>query len=246
MSDIKIGITGCEGFIGTAFRRYLTALGDTPVVCPRSAFEQPDEMTAFCCSCEAVVHFAGLSRHPDGNYLLETNLRLTAALIDGLKNSGRKTHVFLASTTHEQRDLPYHESKRRSRQMLEAWAAETDSSFTALLMPNTFGPYAKPFFNSVVSTFCYQAAHDQIPERIDPADLKLISVRTLCREIRRTVLRNEPGITAAEFPHEYEIRLDHLWQKLREWKQGMDAGQSPEVRSPFESDLLSAFLSYCE
>ena len=243
---MKIGITGAEGFIGTAFRRYLIALGDTPVVCPRSAFERPDEMAAFCSSCEAVVHFAGLSRHPDGNYLLETNLRLASDLICGLKKCGRLPLVFLASTTHEQRDLPYHESKRRSRKMLESWAEETGGSFTTLLMPNTFGPYARPFFNSAVSTFCYLAAHDQTPERIDPAELKLISVRTLCREIRRTVLRNEPGITAVEFPHEYEIRLDHLWHKLREWKQGMNAGQPPVVQSPFEADLFSAFLSYCE
>ena len=244
--DMKIGITGSEGFIGTAFRRYLTALGDIPVTCPRSAFERPDEMNEFCSSCKAVVHFAGLSRHPDGNHLLEPNLRLTAALICGLKKSSKQPHVFLASTTHEQRDLPYHLSKRRSRQMLETWAAETGGSFTTLLMPNTFGPYARPFFNSVVATFCYQAAHGQTPERIDPAELKLISVRTLCREIRRTVLRNEPGISAAEFPHEYEVRLDELWRKLKEWKSRMDAGKSPIAETPFEADLLAAFLSYCE
>ena len=243
---MKIGITGSEGFIGTVFRRYLTVLGDHPVICPRSAFERPDEMAAFCSSCEAVVHFAGLSRHPDGDHLLETNLRLTAALIRGLEKRGSQPHVFLASTTHEQRDLPYHESKRRSRQMFESWAKETGGSFTTLLMPNTFGPYARPFFNSAVSTFCYQAAHGQTPERIDPAGLKLISVRTLCREIRRTVLRNEPGITTAEFPHEYEVRLDELWRKLQEWKSKMDAGKSPAAETPFEADLLSAFLSYCE
>ena len=243
---MKIGITGSEGFIGTVFRRYLTALGESPVICPRSAFERSGEMTAFCGSCEAVVHFAGLSRHSDGNFLLETNLRLTSALIDGLKNSGSHAHVYLASTTHEQRELPYHESKRRSRRMLETWAAETGNAYTTLLMPNTFGPYARPFFNSVVSTFCYQAAHGQTPDRIDPAELKLIHVRTLCREILRIVRRNVPGVSAVEIPHEYEIRLDELWRKLQEWKSGMDAGKSPVAETPFENDLLAAFLSYGE
>ena len=243
---MKIGITGSDGFIGTAFRRYLTALGEDPVICPRSAFDSSPEMSVFCGQCEAVVHFAGLSRHPDGNFLLETNLRLTAALIDGLKNSGSHAHVYLASTTHEQRDLPYHESKRRSRKMQEAWAAETGNSYTTLLMPNTFGPYARPFFNSVVSTFCYQAAHGQTPDRIDPAELKLIYVRTLCREIFRIVRRDERGITAVEIPHEYEVRLDQLWEKLREWKSAMDAGIAPAAETPFENDLLAAFLSYRE
>lgn len=243
---MKIGITGSEGFIGTAFRRYLTAIGEVPVACPRSAFECSADMAAFCGPCRAVVHFAGLSRHPDGQYLLETNLRLTAALIDGLKKSRSKAQLFFASTTHEQRDLPYHESKRRSRQMLENWAAETGNACTTMLMPNTFGPYARPFFNSVVSTFCYQAAHNQTPERIDPAELKLIHVRTLCREILRLIRLDRPGIAAAEIPHEYEIRLDCLWRKLREWKAGMENGKIPAARTPFEADLLSAFLSYCE
>ena len=241
---MRIGITGAEGFIGTAFRRYLTALGETPVVCPRGAFEDPEEMAAFCGQCEAVVHFAGLSRHPDGEFLLNTNLRLTAALIAGLKDSGSRAHVFLASTTHEQRALPYHESKRRSRQMLEAWAAESGNAYTTLLMPNTFGPYARPFFNSVVSTFCYQAAHGQTPDRIDPAELKLIHVRTLCREILRMVRRNEPGITAVEIPHEYEVRLDQLWEKLSGWKAALDAAKSLSAATPFETDLLETFLSY--
>ena len=243
---MMIGITGSEGFIGTAFRRYLTALGETSVSFPRSAFEDPAEMAALCGRCDALVHFAGLSRHPDGDFLLEANLRLTSALIDGLKNSGSHAHVYLASTTHEQRPLPYHESKRRSRRMFETWAAESGNPYTTLLMPNTFGPYARPFFNSVVSTFCYQAAHGQTPDRIDPAELKLIHVRSLCREIRRTVFRNEPGISAVEFPHEYEIRLDDLWRKLLEWKSARDAGRSPAAETPFENDLLAAFLSYGE
>ena len=158
---MRIGITGSEGFIGTAFRRFLTARGETPVSFPRGAFEDPSEMAALCGRCDALVHFAGLSRHPDGEFLLKTNLRLTAALINGLKVSRSHAHVYLASTTHEQRPLPYHESKRRSRRMLETWAAESGNPCTTLLMPNAFGPYARPFFNSVVSTFCYQAAQYQ-------------------------------------------------------------------------------------
>ena len=241
---MKIGITGSEGFIGTAFRRYLTALGETPVSFPRSAFDDSAEMAALCGRCDALVHFAGLSRHPDGEFLLETNLRLTAALIEGLKASGSHTHVYLASTTHEQRPLPYHESKRRSRKMFEDWAAESGNPYTTLLMPNAFGPYARPFFNSVVSTFCYQAVHGQSPDRIARAELKLIHVRTLCRGILRIVRRNGLGITAVEIPHEYEIRLDLLWQILIRWRKQLAAGEKMVPVTPFETDLLETLLSY--
>ena len=241
---MRIGTTGGEGFIGTAFRRYLAALGEPCVCCPRDAFEQPRIMADFLADCDAVVHFAGLSRHPDGNLLYETNIRLTEALIGGLQKKRSAVHVYLASTTHEQRDLPYHRSKRRSRQLLENWAADSGNACTTLLMPNTFGPWARPFFNSVVSTFCYQAAHGQTPDRIDPAELKLIHVRTLCREIRQIVRNDPPAISAADIPHEYEVRLDLLWRTLTSWRDQLAEGKTPLPRDAFETDLLETFLSY--
>lgn len=241
---MRIGITGSDGFIGTAFRRYLTALGEPCVGFPRTAFERPEIMSAFLAECDAVVHFAGMSRHPDGALLYETNVRLTEALIAGLREKRSAIHVYFASTTHEQRDLPYHQSKRRSRQLLENWAADSGNSCTTLLMPNTFGPWARPFFNSAVSTFCFLAAHDRTPEQIDPAELKLIHVRTLCREIRQIIRNDPPGVTAAVIPHEHEVRLDVLWQNLTAWQAQLKAGVKPLGRNAFETDLLETFLSY--
>lgn len=241
-----IGITGAEGFIGSAFLRRIAMTGEPYrcAVCPRSAFSCPPEMERFAAGCDAIVHFAGLSRHEDGGYLLKTNLALTSALISALERTESRAHVYLASTTHESRPLPYHESKRKSRELLEQWAERTGSSYTTLLMPNTFGPCGRPFFNSVIPTFCYLASRGRVPEKIEPAELKLIHIRTLCRNIFRTVCSDVPGIAAAEFPHEYTVRLDEVWRLLCDWESLLRAGEFPQTGSAFETDLLSAYLSY--
>lgn len=241
-----IGITGAEGFIGSAFLRWIEMTGEPYryVVCPRSAFSCPQEMDRFVTNCNAIVHFAGLSRHEDGEYLLKTNLALTSALIAALERTGSRVHVYLASTTHENRPLPYHESKRKSRELLEQWADCTGNSFTTLLMPNTFGPCARPFFNSVIPTFCCLAARGRVPEKIEPAELKLIHIRTLCRNIFWTVRSDVSGITSAEFPHEYTVRLDEVWRMLCDWEKQLLSGKFPQTGSAFEADLLSTYLFY--
>ena len=107
-------------------------------------------------------------------------------------------------------------------------------------------PLGADTFSCFGDAFDALTQNAETPDRIDPAELKLIHVRTLCREILRLVRRNVPGVSAVEIPHEYEIRLDELWRKLQEWKSCLDAGRSPVAETPFENDLLSAFLSYCE
>ena len=140
----KIGITGAEGFIGSNLRLRLRREPEhfAPVVLSRAEFEDPAELAESVGRCDSIVHFAGESRNPNGDLLLRTNLRLTSALLTACDAAGRKPHIFLASTTHEERELPYHESKRRARAMIEEWAAANGANCTTLRMPNTFGPQA--------------------------------------------------------------------------------------------------------
>ncbi len=244
---MRIGITGADGFIGTNLRQRIRMLGAplSVTACPREAFENAWELSGWVRDCDAIIHCAGLSRHPDGEQLLQTNLALTEALIEAMEDSGSHAHIYLASTTHQARDGAYHESKRRSQARLEADAQRRHESCTTLLMANTFGPYAKPFFNSVVSTFCHEAAHGRTPEHIESqAELELIPIRSLVRGVLDCVRANTPGVTVRTFPAEYHVRLGDLWARLDAWRK-LPAGELPELRSAFEADLWNTFQSYC-
>lgn len=242
---MRIGITGANGFIGSRLARALRRDGSffSVAECPREAFTDADRMRNFAAGCDQVVHFAAVSRHPDGPWLLAENVRLTEALIAGLRAADFRGTVWLGSTTHEAKLLPYHESKRRSRMLLEAWARDTGNRAVTLLMPNVFGPYGKPFFNSVVATFAHLAAREIAPERVDDAELKLISLTTLCRRIEGLLAAPPDASGAVRIGDEYTVALPRLWELLRTFAAVRRAGEFPGLHTALEADLWETLLA---
>ena len=232
MADIKLGITGQSGFIGShLFRKAKISGSFIMQEFHRDFFETPENMKNFAESCDVIVHLAGLSRHEDGEYLYRTNVDLTEKLI---RACGGSQKILLGSTTHIGKDLPYHASKRKSAELLEQYG-----NSAILLMANTFGPGSRPFYNSVVSTFCWMAALGRAPDRIDDVLLQLIYVDDLCSAILRIASSSELH-GKVEIPHTHEIRLPELWNKLKTWSEG----GKPQIADPFEAELYTTFLSY--
>lgn len=232
MADIRLGITGQGGFIGShLFRKAKISGSFIMQEFHRDFFEDPESMKKFAESCDIIVHLAGLSRHEDGEYLYRTNVGLTEKLI---RACGGSQKILLGSTTHIGKELPYHASKRKSAELLEQYG-----NSVILLMANTFGPGSRPFYNSVVSTFCCMAASGRTPDRIDDALLQLIYVDDLCSAILRIASSSELH-GKVEIPHTHEIRLPELWNKLKTWSEG----GNPQISDPFEAELYTTFLSY--
>lgn len=236
MKTIRIGITGASGFIGRHLGGRIMVSGDLEQVpFQREWFEQPDKLKAFLASCDTVVHLAAVSRHGDGEFLYRTNVALAQALASAAAELETPPVICLGSTTHIAKQLPYHASKRESRRILEASCAEC----VTLLMPNAFGPYSRPFFNSVVSTFCRIAADGGRPEKIEAAELNLTYIDTLCTQILNAV-RSQRKQTVLEFLHEHTVFLPDLWRLLERFAQG----GAPDPASCFELQLWNTFRSY--
>ena len=234
MDKIRVGVTGGEGFLGGALLRHLaTRDGFEVVKFERGWFGDASALSGFLGRCDAVVHFAGLSRHEDGEYLYRVNLDLARALHDALMSLKRKPAVFFASTTHIDRDLPYHASKRDAEKLL----GESGAEVITLLMPNAFGPGSRPFYNSVVSTFCALAAAGKQPERIDDVTLRLIYVDELCEAIIDELGRTGGATRRVTIAHTAEIALPLLWRVV-----SGDHAAIPD--SPLRRQLIATAASY--
>lgn len=241
MGKIRVGITGQGGFIGTHLFRAVASAEDLEAVeFSRCFFDDPALLRGFCSRCDVVVHLAGLSRHAAGEYLYRTNLELAEKLAAAAQPGLR---LMLGSTVHETREAPYHASKRAARAVIERWAAANGGYSRTLLMANTFGPGSRPFYNSVVSTFCAIAARGGTPEAIDNVQLELIDVSALCRGILAEIRNPDPARTAAEIPARFHVMLPELWAKLAAWR-GTAADDRPELGSEFDALLWNTFLSY--
>lgn len=181
----KIGITGQTGFIGTHLYNALS-LNKEKYDCISfndEYFQKEKTLDAFVKQCDVIVHLAAMNRHNDPDVLYKTNIELVQKLIASMERTGSKPYVIMSSSLQEERDNLYGRSKREGRELFNQWADRNDTAFTGLIIPNVFGPFGVPFYNSVVSTFSHQIANGLEPKIEVDAELKLIYVGDLVEKI---------------------------------------------------------------
>ena len=248
MSEIfKVGITGQAGFIGSHLFNYFRIQPDIEtVVFNREYFNNEAQLENFIGQCDVIIQLAAMSRNPDGKLLYSNNLELDRKLLAALKKQTTPKHIIFASTTHQDREGDYYASKRDGQKLFKEWAKYSSGKCTVMVMPNTFGPYGKPFFNSVVSTFCYQVAHGEQPNIIVDAPVELIYIQDLCREFHKVItgqINSEsyiPPVTATRKVSEILNLLLYFHESYGE------KNIIPKLKDKFELFLFNTFLSYIQ
>lgn len=244
----RIGITGQAGFIGTHLYNFLGLRKDEITLIPfqDNFFTDEIKLQEFVKQCDVIVHLAALNRHNEPEVIYNTNLELIRKLIDACDKTNSKPHILFSSSTQEERDNVFGRSKREGREMLSRWAEKNGSLFTGMVIPNVFGPFGMPFYNSVVATFSHQLTHGEEPRIEVDAQLKMIYVGDLVNIIYN-LIRNK--VTAKEFriPHTKEIKVTELLTLLKGFKDGyFEKGIFPCLNDPFERDLFNTFVCYID
>lgn len=243
--QIRVGITGQSGFIGTHLFNYLRHKDDIELIhFDKSMFGDDKKLINFVSKCDAIVHMAGMSRGDDQNLVYQTNMLLVEKLLKAAEIAKNKPHILFGSTTHEPKDSLYHASKRDGRAMIDRWAKENGAISTGLLMPNVFGPCSKPYFNSFVSTFCHEVARGEKPEIITDSKVQLIYVKTLCIAIYNAISSSD-HINPLNIPHEFEVTVSEVLNKLMYFRDTLQNKKDPKLDTLFDARLFNTYLSYC-
>lgn len=241
-----IGITGQAGFVGSYLYNTLSLLKDEFTTLPfhDHYFEDETALHTWVAQCDAIVHLAAVNRHEDQQALYDINVSLVQKLVNALEKTQSKAQILFSSSTQEERDNLYGQSKKKGRNLLMDWAARAGASFTGLLIPNVFGPFGKPFYNSVVATFCHLLCNGGQPAIDVDGHLKLIYVGELAEQITGAIRQNR---NEAEWyvPHTSENNVSQILAHLNRFKeQYFDKGIFPELKDTFERNLFNTFRSY--
>ncbi|MET6996595.1 polysaccharide biosynthesis C-terminal domain-containing protein [Chitinophaga defluvii] len=244
----KIGITGQNGFVGNCLFNKLSLLKEEFVLVPfdKSFFESEELLRTWAIQCDVIVHLAAMNRHPDPNIIHDTNVKLVELLLKALNDTDKRPHIIFSSSTQEERDNLYGKSKREGRELFANWAKNQKSTFTGLLIPNVFGPFGKPFYNSVVATFCHQLCNNQAPKIEQDGFLKLIYVDELA-EIIISIIRNNTDNPSLAIPPTQEIYVSSILEKLISYKERyFEQGIFPQLEDRFSINLFNTFRSYID
>ncbi len=245
---IRVGITGQPGFVGTHLYNLLGTLPEEfeRIPCEDAFFEDPEKLRKFVGRCDAIVHLAALNRHPDPQVIYDTNVRLVEQLIAAMEHEHATPHVLFSSSTQEERGNPYGNSKKEGRRLLREWSERSGAQFTGCVVPNVFGPFGQPNYNSVIATFCHKLTHGETPEiQVDGA-LKLIYVGDLCQAFIDRI-RCGRGEDPCAIPWGAEKKVSELLATLERFRQCYyEQGVIPELKDTFEIQLFNTFRGYLE
>lgn len=245
---IKVGITGQEGFVGT---HLYNTLGLFPekyerVVYKKSFFEDEEQLQNFVAQCDVIVHLAAMNRHPDPEVLYQTNISLVQKLISALEKNNSRAHVLFSSSSQEERDNLYGKSKKEGRQLFADWASKNGGFFTGLVIPNVFGSFGAPNYNSFIATFCYKLTHGETPEIQQDAEVQLIYVGELVQEIISKINLKENNFEY-KIPYTSTNKVSEVLNKLENFKNlYFEKGEIPELKSTFDLNLFNTFRSYID
>lgn len=244
VKKLRVGITGQNGFVGRHLFNFLNLQEDVELIhFNRYYFEREDQLKAFVSSCDTIVHLAAMNRHKDSNVIYETNVKLVTLLLNACKGANVQPHIIFSSSTQEDADNPYGRSKKVGGDLIEEWATNEQGTFTRLVIPNIFGPFGKPFYNSVVATFCKQIVSDEPHKILVDTEVKLIYINKLISEVHKSIVQRKQGKVFIE--HQYTINVSSLSSAITKiYTDYSGSGTLPDLEQPLILDLFNTLLCY--
>lgn len=238
---MKIGITGANGLLGFHMRALLHANREHDVrLATRETFASPASLGAFVDGLDGILHFAGVNRAPDAEVEVMNRL-LAEQLVAALESTGSRAVLVYANSTHIARDTAYGRGKKQASVLFEHWAVQAGAKYVNLVLPHVFGEFGRPFYNSVVSTFCHQLANDQTPTIQIDGDLELVHAQQVARRCLAALMDQDAGVVRLEG---CAIKVSELLVRLQALHQTYLSQIVPDLSAPLDLCLFNTLRSY--
>ena len=164
-SSVKVLVTGANGFVAQNLKIHLSEHKEIVLV-PFTRNNHFTELPALLSGVDFIFHLAGVNRPEDPKEFMMGNVDLTRELCNAIIAGSHTMPVIFSSSTQAAQNNQYGMSKRAAEDMLFSLQATNGNPAHVFRLPNVFGKWCKPNYNSVVATFCYNVAHD-LPIKIN-------------------------------------------------------------------------------
>lgn len=245
---IKIGITGQSGFVGSHLYQQLSKFNDSYEIIDfdKTYFMDGLKLRTFVKSCDVIVHLAAMMRSPVEGEVYNTNMILVNKLLSAIEAENITPDLFFASSIQENNGSEYGRCKLEGKRILSEWARKHHSGFGCFILPNLFGPLAKPNSHSFIATFSFKLNHDEHPTILIDNKIKLKYISTTIIEMVSFISEviKKKNINQKVFQPDYELKVSEVLSILESFKDSERKGININLKSQAEKDLYETYLSY--
>lgn len=244
---MKVLITGADGFIGKNLKLRLSERPGVEVV----TFTRADavgSLTSKVRGVNFVFHLAGVNRPKDVIEFHRGNAGLTQALVEALSSADVRPLVVYASSSQASQQNPYGDSKREAEKLLSAGAQACGFDLHVFRLPNVFGKWSRPNYNSVVATFCHNIARD-LPIQVNDTSAKLTLVYVddvvdtfLALMDGKTVDRDASGFSIVQ--PLYTSTVGEIAETIRAFRNSRNSLITERVGEGWTRALYSTYVSF--
>lgn len=254
---MKILVTGAKGFVGKNLCATLYNIADGKdksrgIDSNLEVLEYDIDGTAemldeYCKECDFVFHLAGVNRPKEQKEFMEGNFGFTSQLLSFLQKHDNKCPLMISSSIQAALDNPYGLSKKAGEDLIFEYGEKTGVKTLVYRLPNVFGKWCRPNYNSAVATFCNNIANDLPIQVNDPSVMMtLVYIDDVVDELIRA-LKNEETRDGrfCEVPIVHKITLGEIVELIYKFKEQPNTLLMSEIpKGSFEKKLYSTYLSY--
>ncbi|MED3075885.1 NAD-dependent epimerase/dehydratase family protein [Bacillus wiedmannii] len=243
---MKILVTGSEGFVGRHLVDRLSKINDIEIYrftkeCSLSVLND------YLKEIDGIYHLAGVNRPQNEEEFHEGNVELTKYIVDNLLTIDNKPWIVFSSSTQAELENPYGQSKKQAEDVLLSYQFETKAYVNIYRLPNLFGKWCKPNYNSVVATFCHNIARGKAISIHDPErSLELLYIDDLVEEFINLLYDGPNKKFYSKITGTYEITLQDLAEKINGFYNIRKNHIIPDLSDDFTKKLYATYLSFLE
>jgi UDP-2-acetamido-2,6-beta-L-arabino-hexul-4-ose reductase len=239
---LRVLVTGADGFVARNLIVALLERGDDVLEFVRG--DNAAILDELITLADGVVHLAGANRPLTPSGFADDNVTFTETLAKAVRTrTGAPIPLLFASSTQATCDNAYGRSKRAAEVVLESLADVADVMIYRL--PNVFGKWARPHYNSAVATFCHCAARGiPLPINDPTASLDLVYIDDAISMFLNALDAPLPGLSWPSIHPLYQTTVGEVAMIIEGVAAGREKLEVVETGNGLRRAIYATYLSH--
>lgn len=243
---MKVLVTGSKGFIGKNLVTRLREEGIHELLEVDIETSSEDKLI-YTEQADFIFHLAGINRPKNEEEFFTGNVGTTDEITQYLLSKEKKTSIVITSSIHAELDNAYGKSKKAAEDVIKSYRDVTGAG-NIFRLPNVFGKWCRPNYNSAIATFCNNVARGEEIWVNDPKiEMSLVYIDDVVDSLIDLLEgRKDSKELYQKVDVEYKTTLGWIVETIKSFREMRTTQIIPDMSNLLTKKLYSTYLTYLE